>query len=211
MAIRQGIGLMAALLVAACGDDTAPAEGTGGAPGSGGTSGKGECAVNADSSAAPVAFKTQVMPIFGRHCAGSSCHSTSGRSKAGLYLGPKCNDVGGVCTYAAAPDTENPNESQPLTDANVMEVWTALRAASATAPAVKRVEAGNVEASFLVDKIVGTQSDKNLTCTNTDGAGTEPCGVPMPYLSDSLCAVGASGQGKVNTIVNWIAQGAENN
>jgi hypothetical protein len=33
----------------------------------------------------------------------------------------------------------------------------------------------------------------------------------MPYLNDSLCAVGASGQGKVDTIANWIAQGAPNN
>jgi hypothetical protein len=169
--------------------------------------------VNVNASAAKVSYKSDVLPIFGLSCAGSSCHSNSTRPKAGLFLGPKCDPVqGGPCTYPAAPNPDA-TRSQPLTPANIIESWAGLREASATAPAVKRIVPGDPDASFIVYKILGIQNDQGLTCTSTDatGAAAGPCGGAMPAGYESLCDLGASGQSKVDVIVNWIAQGAENN
>lgn len=204
----------------ACGDDEGGKDGTGGAPGSGGAQGSGgsgsgggdTCPVEPNSSAPAVSFKTDVMPIFGFACAGSACHST-GR-KAGLYLGPKCDFDSATrkCNYPTAADPD-PNKSQPLTDANVLEVYNALKEASKTAPAVKRVEPGDADASFLVDKVAGIQNDKSLSCTNQDPnvAKAGPCGDPMPLVGGPLCNTGSTGQTRLDTIVNWVAQGAPNN
>lgn len=213
MGLRHVLGIVSVLVIAGCSGDEPSGNGAGGAPGSGGAGGNsnGECAVNVDASAAPVSFKDDVMPIFGFGCAGDQCHSGS-RPKGNLFLGPKCDFKDGTCTWPATPNTENPSAGQPITDADIRNVHGALREASATAPAVKRVVPGDPAASFLVDKIVGIQNSKGYACTNTDSASAASgaCGGPMPRSFDSLCDTGSSGQSRVNTIVNWIAQGAEN-
>jgi hypothetical protein len=205
----------------ACSSDGNGTEGTGGSPGSGGSqqgSGGGggaenpTCKVSVNASAAPLSFKDDVMPIFGFACAGSSCHSGS-RPKADLFLGPKCDYSNGDCIWPDQPNTDNPAAGQPITQADIDKVHSQLLASSLTASAAKRVVPSDPDASFLVDKIAGIQNDKGLTCTNTEtNAEVGPCGQWMPYTGGPLCGRGsASGQARVDTIVNWIAQGAKNN
>jgi len=204
----------------ACGDDAAEPSGTGGTPGSGGSSSGGsssgggngdKCEVKVNPSAAPVSFKDNVMPIFGFACAGSSCHSGS-RPKAELFLGPKCEFDSATkgCNYPTTADPSKPEGPQPLTAEDLNKVYADLMENSVTAPAVKRIAANDPDASFLIDKVAGIHNDKNLTCQNTEtNAEVGPCGQYMPYTGGPLCKTGSTGPARVETIVNWVAQGAK--
>jgi hypothetical protein len=187
------------------------ASGSGGS-GAGGSGAGDKCTVSPNASAAAVSFKTDVMPIFGFSCAGTSCHSGT-RPKAGLYLGPKCDFAQGKCTYPSVPNTGNPSAGQPLTDEDILNTYNDLMEASVTAPAVKRVVPSDPGASFMIDKVAGIQNDKGLTCTNTESnPDVGPCGQWMPYTGGPLCKTGMTAQTtRVDVLVNWVAQGAKNN
>lgn len=211
------IALSGVLPLACSGRDPGSPAGTGGGAGAGGAGAQGtggdggKCAVTPSAGAPAVFFRSDVMPIFGFSCAGSQCHSGT-RPKAGLSLGPRCDPMGTDCVWPSQPNTDNPSAPQPITEGDFQNVYDALMAPSVTAPAVKRVVPGKPEASFLVDKIAGTQNDKGYACTNT---GNDPtvgvCGDHMPQTVGPLCSTGKTGPDRVAAIVNWIAQGAANN
>ena len=156
-----------------------------------------------------VSFRDDVMPVFGLMCAVSSCH-TGGTPAAHLYLGVHCQydaKARQSCRFVDVPD---PNGTyQPLTESVLDSVRAALLSPSVTAPAVARVVPGNPGASFLVDKIAGTQGDRGYDCTaaQSPGVSNQPCGVTMPFGSDPLCMI-ASDTSRFDAVVTWIAQGA---
>ena len=108
-------------------------------------------------------FRDDVMPIFTQGCAFSDCHDER-RPKSGLFLGRK-------------PDQE------PLNDDELRDVWHGLRVAAVAAPAMKLVEPGDPERSFLMRSLDGDQNCLGLECTfpvgqlNPDALA---CGDPQP-------------------------------
>ena len=153
-------------------------------------------------------FRDDVMPVFGLMCTLSSCHSGE-TPAAHLYLGVRCQYDPNARLSCKFPDASDPdNTFQPLTQTVLDSVRAALLSASVTAPAVARVVPGKPGASFLVDKIAGTQGDRGYDCTAPPSAGTssDPCGMSMPFGSDPLCITGDAA--RFDAVVTWIAQGA---
>jgi hypothetical protein len=185
-------------------------------PGSGGGGSTDACNLNFATlpANAPVSFKDDLMPIFGLHCAGDSCH-TAPVNKGGLNLGPKCDfneTAKWRCVFPTAP---NPTSgSAPLTQADIDAAYASLMEAAKTVNGgtVKRVNPGSPETSFVIHKASGTQDQKGHACTNQDPmAGVGPCGNGMPPLGDPLCRTGQTGGSKYTAIAQWIKNGAQKN
>lgn len=195
-------GITGAALAAACSDDNGPGGGTAGtsAGGSGGDNG-GDDGCNTDYSRLaggdPVSLQDDLMPVFGLSCTQSQCHNDQHR-KAQLYLGPRCQFEDGACQFI---DT-------PLTQADLDEVHQNLLAESTTVAGVQRVDPGNADGSFLLQKLAGIHNDQGHACTPQDANATE-CGDEMPP-GQALCDQ-RNGQDRFDLFVRWVLQGAQNN
>jgi hypothetical protein len=134
------------------------------------------------------------MPIFQGKCAASSCHN-EGHKEAGLSLGPASGSPVDDTVLKDVHDNLVNTPAQTVTTGDVM-----------------RIVPGDPSKSFLVDKITDTQNDKGFKCTNQNPnyvTVPQPCGDYMPTSGgDHLCP---ASRAKFDTIINWIAQGAQNN
>ena len=219
------ITLAAALGCGSKGDGNSQGtEGGTGAGGGGGSGGAATCDTDyaKSSTGADVSLKNDLFPVFGLSCTASECHNSRDKASA-LFLGWKCKFDGVLkkCVFPAmvadggANDVSQP---QPLVQADVDAVHADLMAESKTAPGVKRVDPGKPGASFLLDKLAGTENDPSkpyhASCKNqapTRTAANEVCGTHMPAVGKALCISGSTGQDKFNLFVRWVAQGAKNN
>lgn len=105
-------------------------------------------------------------------------------------FGPNCtyDATTGACLFDAG-----------ALSADVLDsVYAALRAQSAAAPALKRVEPGDLLRSFLVLKI------SDCLAMSPELTGCTACGSEMP----PGFALRISSPERYNVIVRWIAQGA---
>lgn len=207
---------------------TGVATSSGGATGVGGTTGMagaaGAATVEdcshidyASYAAAPkVHFREDVLPIFGLSCTLSDCHRATDH-RAGLVLGNKCTPDTTAkwgCRFPDAP-TADGDETMPQPDdaATVAAVRMSLLAPAATVTggSVARVSPLHPEASFLLQKLAGTQNDQGYACTNQDPshpatAMVFPCGDSMPLRGDLWCQ--GKPRARFDAIAAWIAQGA---
>ncbi|MCA9629082.1 MAG: hypothetical protein KC766_15485 [Myxococcales bacterium] len=139
-------------------------------------------------------FRAEILPIFQGSCTfSSSCHGDKNKSQVDLYLGKK-----------------KPNEAKgvaPMTDQEVTEMLAGIvDRASMTAPAVNVITAGDANASFLMHKLDGTQTQQGFQCEAQESDLDDPCGDSMPQTaSEILC------QNERDTIRNWINAGAKDN
>jgi hypothetical protein len=146
-------------------------------------------------AAQPVSLKNDVVPIFARACAFSTCHASDQNPMGGLYLGPNVNDVMG--SASATPPYYPPD------DATIAKVYGGLVGAKGKLPVTMLlVQPGSPKDSFLMHKIDGDQGCADIACNPID---TGKCGESMPQRSTPLDADSA------RTIRDWIAQGAMNN
>jgi hypothetical protein len=141
-------------------------------------------------------FKNDVVPIFARACAFSSCHASEVNPMGGLYLGPNVNNVMGGSPSATPP-------FYPPDDATLAKIHAGLVGAKGKLPVTMLlVQANSPKDSFLMHKIDGDQACVDIAC---NAISTGKCGQTMPQLSTPLEADAAG------AIRDWIAQGAANN
>lgn len=223
--LHLGLGLLLGLSLPACSDGGNSSDNNTGDGGNGSGSGSanansggGEPTCDVDFSrldgADPVSFRSDVMPIFGLSCNTSQCHDAD-RPKAQMYLGPRCkyNADSGECVFnqEGQPPQDGLDMEDPLTDMVVQQILSNIvSAASATAPALNRIEPGDPGNSFLIDKIADRQDDLSVDCTPQDPTAVGQCGSPMPPPSATLC-LQKNGQGRFDTIATWVLQGAADN
>jgi hypothetical protein len=155
----------------------------------------GAMGCSSSSSAAPsdtpVSFANDVMPIFQGGCTVSSeCHGqTNNAAEENLYLGDLTTN----------------------TPAIIAQVYMGLvGVASVEDPSMPLVTAGSASTSYLSQKIQGTQNNFDSDCAKAtlcsmNCTASSPCGTSMPYNNPSI------GSDKIDTINNWISQGAKNN
>jgi len=129
-----------------------------------------------------VAFQTDVLkPVFQASCTFSStCHGTVSGSAGKVYLGP--------------PAADTPTQAD--IDAIFAQI---IGVASSELPAMKLVEQGSPEKSFLMHKM-----DGKLTCADAS-CSAPPCSSPMP-LGQPM----NTNDPRLETVRIWIAQGAKN-
>jgi hypothetical protein len=150
---------------------------------------EGACPDPADKSDANLAtpgvsFAHDVMPIFRPTCgiAGSICHGDPVVSGQGR-------------PFLAYPDGG--------TDA--AQVWPSLvGVVSAEDPKMNLVSPGNLDQSFLWQKVDNLQCNEAKDCM-TGSSAYPDCGQSMPY------GLGTLDQISLDTIARWIVQGAKNN
>jgi len=195
------------LLLAACSSNLDGGQTGQEQQGSGGTGSRAQSTAECDTNTAgletspPVSFQS-LMPIFGLSCVTSQCHDAGSRA-AGLYLGTPC-------TYDAAAQWTCRFPSLP--SGVVSEVYADLLLPSRTAPEVHRVEPGDPDRSFLLDKLSDAQASHGYACMNQDPTKSDlPCGVAMPLTGAPLCAQPGAGREKFAAVAAWIAQGAPDN
>lgn len=146
------------------------------------------------TSSAPVSFATDVMPIFQGGCTLSqSCHGQPMNSgEENLYLGDLSNN----------------------TPAIIAQVYMGLVGVkSLEDPKMNLVTASDIANSYLAKKISTSWTTESATlapdcvgnmCPAPTCTTTQPCGTSMPYGGLALDPT------KVETINNWISQGATN-
>ena len=202
--------------------------GSGGSAGAGGAAGAAGAAT-ADcnhidfpsyATAPPVSFRNDVMPLFGFQCTQSSCHRPRDH-KAGLVLGYRCApdpEAKWKCrfptapTYIAGSTSIDEMKEQPLDDATLAMVRASLLAPAETVDGktVARVAPMHPEASFLLQKVAGTQNAQGYECTNQDPRySQDPCGILMPLGGEPMCQ--GSYRPRFDALATWIAQGAPDN
>jgi len=171
------LALSAMSSLTACGGET-----TGGT-GGGSSSGGADCFdyANFDGTMPAVSFATDVLPIFRNSCSVSnSCHQSETASAPQHYLGP--------------------SNSQPDPTADqILAILSMVGKAATEEPAMKVVEAGKPETSFLMYKLDG------LDCSALKCASDNSCGTIMPQGGSKLS------QDQRDIVRRWIAQGAQNN
>lgn len=172
------------------------------------------------AKAPPVSFRSDVMPIFGFQCTLSSCHRPADH-KAGLVLGYRCApDMSAKfgCRFPTAPTyiegstSIDATKEQPLDEATVAMVRMSLLSPAETVngKTVARVAPMHPEASFILQKVAGTQNKQGYTCTNQDPRySQDPCGILMPLGGEPMCQ--GSYRPRFDALAAWIAQGAPDN
>jgi hypothetical protein len=138
-----------------------------------------------------VSFAKDIMPIFVQSCTLSmSCHGQpNNAAQENLYLGDHVTN----------------------TPAIIAQTYMGLvGVASVEDPSMPLVTAGSTAQSYLSQKIGNTQGTLDSDCAKAPlcsmGCSTQnPCGTYMPYNGSPLDPT------FVETINNWIAQGAKNN
>jgi|CZKU01.1.fsa_nt_gi hypothetical protein len=139
-----------------------------------------------------VSFAKNVMPIFVASCTISgACHGQmNNSSEENLYLGDHTTN----------------------TPTTIMQTYMGLvGVASVEDPGMPLVTIGEPSKSYLSHKVVGDQDTLDSECAMTTplcvlGCTTQkPCGVFMPWNGVQLA------QSSVDTINNWITQGAKYN
>jgi len=141
-----------------------------------------------------VSFKNDVVPIFARACAFSTCHGANQNPMGGLYLGPNVNNVMG--NASATPPFYPPD------DATLARIHGGIVGAKGQLPVTMHlVEPGSPKDSFLMHKIDGDQACVDIAC---NPIATGKCGESMPQRSTPLDPAEAG------AIRDWIAQGAMN-
>lgn len=178
-ALFAAVAAFGSLTVTSCGDDTS----TGG----GGTGGAA-CGLDAEGcfdygcyQEGPTrSFATDVLPIFENSCAlSASCHGD-----------PTSPDPSsGYRPYLGAVD--------PPSD--VALIFSTIVGQDSHVAAMKIVDPGKPESSFLMHKMDDDLACAGLGCTDGD------CGTEMPQGSDPLPI------DTRNTVRDWILQGAANN
>lgn len=142
----------------------------------------------------PVSFRTDVIPAFENSCSlSNSCHGGD-KPRAGLFLGLT---------------TMMKRDGEMLTEPQIIGIRMGLLSMSQTVSTVPRIVPDEPEASFLVQKMMGTQNDQGYTCMLQGGAppGSPPCGTEMVF-GGALCK---SVPERFVAIVSWIDQGALDN
>jgi hypothetical protein len=141
------------------------------------------------TSDAPVSFATDVMPIFQAGCTVSmECHGQPNNAgQENLYLGDIANNTSTI----------------------IAQVYMGLiGVASEEDPSMPLVTAGSTSTSYLSHKVVGDQASLTSDCSKAatcEMCNSMPCGTSMPYNN------GPFDPSKVDTINNWISQGAKDN
>lgn len=140
----------------------------------------------------PVSFRNDIyQPIFQRTCNAITCHGAENTPAGGLWLGQRTGEP-----------------SEELLESIVSH----LLEPSATAPAMKNVEPGKPEESFLMLKVDGCQDRAGLSCTVQERAlCNTPCGDAMPQLVEPPDEAFPLPIEQRHAIRAWIAQGAQNN
>ena len=201
---------------------TSSSGGSAGVSGAAGAAGAGaveDCAhidYASYASAPMVSFRDDVLPIFGLSCTVSDCHRPMDH-RAGLILGYKCTPdttAKWQCTFPAAPTTDGDDTMpQPDDAATIATVRTSLLSAATTVNGggVPRVSPMHPEASFIMQKLAGTQNAQGYTCTNQDPSHPAtnmvlPCGDSMPLDGGQWCE--GTSRRRFDAIAAWIAQGA---
>ncbi len=161
-----------------CSETTTPTNpGTGGSSSSSSSSSSGatEEQPDAGTSSEGTALD-KVQAVFATSCAGSTCHGTGGRG--GLKLTDKatsCKSLVGVDVVDSAPVPT-------------------CTTGGAAAGKMKRVVAGDPQASFLYLKLLGDQE-----CISVGG---KPAGFRMPKEEEPLSAA------EIALVEGWIKAGA---
>jgi hypothetical protein len=155
---------------------------------SGGSSGSGS---------SNVSFKADVMPILQQGCTISSvCHGQMGNSgEENLYLGEHQTSLDGTPV-------------DPTVASMVQSMI--VGAKSLEDPKLNIVTAGDPANSYLIHKLNGDQDMLEADCAmgmcnSSSCAAPMTCGVQMPMSGSALMA------SDIQTISNWIMQGALNN
>jgi hypothetical protein len=170
---------------------------TGSSAGSGSSSGSGMPTVS---------FKTDVMPLFQAGCTLSmECHGQTGNpGEENLYLG--VNQPG--------------TTGEPVDSMVAAMVYAGLvGVASVEAPSVDLVaKGGDTANSYLLQKLIGDQntmfasqcSSAATPCSaiSANCTASTPCGVFMPSGGELWSTSNPTG---LQTITDWISQGAMNN
>jgi hypothetical protein len=139
-----------------------------------------------------VSFANDVMPIVQKGCTLSGvCHGQMNNSaEENLYLGDNVTNTPTI----------------------IVQVYTGLvGVASLEDRGMPLVTVGDPSKSYLSHKVVGDQDTLDSECAMTTplcvlGCTTQkPCGVFMPWNGALLA------QSSIDTINNWITQGAKNN
>jgi hypothetical protein len=150
------------------------------------------------NTSTPVSFKTDIIPIFQQSCTLSmECHGQPNNAgELNLYLGL------------------NPNTG-PNTAATIMMAYQALVGVNSVEdPAMPLVKPMDTTNSYILYKLNGTQNStasvssecaKNL-CGSSDCTAATPCGALMPDTAAMPIAMD-----EIQTITDWISQGAPNN
>jgi hypothetical protein len=184
----RSLGSLSFLLLAGCFDSSPPI-----APLDSGTSDAlptdGACPDPADPldaglTSPTVSLKADIMPIFQFSCgiAGSTCHGATSVSHQGRpFLGYPDGGTDAATVYQAL-----------------------VGVASTEDPKMKLVTAGNLDESFLWQKVDNTMCKFAADC-RAGGSAYPDCGQSMPYGNQALDVP------TLTTIARWIAQGAPNN
>ena len=200
----RGLGVALAGLQVGCATDT------GALPRADGGTVRCETDFTRLAAAEHVSLRDDVMPIFGLSCAMSFCHGND-KPPAKLYLGVRCvfdENSPHRCTFPDEPGAASQPDVAPLTPEIVDRVYQGLLAASNTAPEVQLVTPGDPDASFLVDKLLGTHNDRGYDCASSGPVELGPCGAAMPFGSPGFCAFDGFESSTFNTIAAWVLQGA---
>jgi hypothetical protein len=142
--------LVTCLLALACGDSS------GGASSSEGTDTKVCVAHNAPEpaklqAAAPASFENDVAPLLVKSCSFSACHSSTGPTNHGLFLG------------ATTPE-------------RTAQVKSGLIAATKAAPSMQYVTPGDPDKSFIMHKLDGDQCVVAESCADGTCGNSMPDG-----------------------------------
>lgn len=131
-----------------------------------------------------VSFKTDVLPIFEQSCSlSASCHGSPTNPETAAGYQPYLGEV--------SPET-TPSDVALIFSTNVGQ-------ASHRAPALKIIDPGSPETSFLMNKIDGALECASVSCTGGS------CGTIMPQGSDVMEL------SRRDVVRQWIQEGAQNN
>ncbi len=186
--IVRSLGSLSFLLLAACFDSSPPVAAIDSGPGDGLPT-DGACPDPADPldgglTTPTVSFAADIVPVFQFSCAftGSTCHGAPG-------VGP----MGRPFLAYADGGTDAAAVRQSL-----------VGVASAEDPKMNLVTAGNLDESFLWQKVDNTMCKFAAECA-AGGSAYPNCGQSMPFGNQALDPP------TLTKIARWIAQGAPNN
>lgn len=127
-------------------------------------------------------FAADVLPIFENSCSlAASCHGDRNSPDQGSGYRPYLGEV-----------------DQVMTPSDIPLILSKIVGQDSHAAAMKIVEPGNPQASFLMHKMDGDLDCASLTCGNGCGTLMPQGGDPLPRASRDI-------------IRDWIRQGAQNN
>jgi hypothetical protein len=141
----------------------------------------------ADLTSPTVSFKTSVVPIFQVSCAlSSSCHSDMTSGPSLLYLGLPATmpaDPNGIIAATVSV------KSQEL-------------------PTMNYVTPGNLNESYLIQKVQGTICQYGSQCSSNPVPTCGDLGAGTGGMPQTSCPLADS---ELDTLRRWVAQGAMNN